>query len=127
MLRSVAESKLERKASTLFFLNSERSPVATPAPPGWRLGRPLPTTPAVDGLPDSAPPRAYSGLPATSENALSISASAPAKTPVRHRPICESPFRAGCGRQTRVLYTAPVLPLSIWLVIGSPLHGVSFL
>src|SRR5208283_3597109 len=100
MLRSVAESKLERKASTLFFLNSERSPVATPAPPGWRLGRPLPTTLAVDALPDSAPPRAYSGLPATSENALLKAASAPAKILGRRIPKCESRFRAGCGRQT---------------------------
>ena len=97
---SVAESKLERKAPRYFFSTQNHSPVAMPAPPGWRSGRLPPTTPAVDAPPDSAPPRAHSALPATSENALSITASAPARIPGRHRPECESRFRAGCGKQT---------------------------
>ena len=83
-----------------FFLSSLHSPAATPAPPGWRSGRPLLTRLAVDAPPSSAPPRADSALPATSENAPSITVSARAKTPGRHRPICEPRFHAGSEKQT---------------------------
>src|SRR5208283_4164556 len=97
---SVTETKSERKPPAPFFLNSPRSPASTPAPPGSPLDHPPPTTLAVDALPDSAPPRAYSGFPATSENALSITASVRARIPGRHRPICESLFRADSEKQT---------------------------
>jgi hypothetical protein len=77
-----------------------RSPAATPAPLDWRSDRPLPTRLAVGAPPDSAPPRACSGLPATSENAPSITASAPDRTPGRSTPRCEPGFRADSEKQT---------------------------
>ena len=88
------------QAPALLFLNSKHSRAATLGPPGSLLDHPLPTRLAVDAPPDSAPPRAHSVLPATSENALSKAVSARARIPGRRRPKCESLFRVGCGRRT---------------------------
>src|ERR1019366_10626260 len=101
-----------------FFLNLPRSPAATPGPPAWHSGRPPPTGLAVDAPPDSAPPRAGSGLPATNEIAPWITASARAKTPGRHTPRHDPRFRAGSEKQTRFLYTAPVLTQPISFGVG---------
>ncbi len=74
--------------------------MSDPAPPGWRSGRPRLTRLVVDAPPSSAPPRADSALPATSENAPSITVSARARIPGRHRPIYELRFHAGSEKQT---------------------------
>ena len=84
--RQRSRVEIRTQGPALLFLNSEQPPVAMPAPPAWRSGRLPPTTLAVDAPPDSAPPRAHSALPATSENALWITASARARIPGRHRP-----------------------------------------
>src|ERR1700722_14969276 len=97
---SVPETYLERKPPALLFLNSKHSRAATLGPPGSPLDPPLPARLAVDAPPDSAPPRAHSALPATSENALSKAASARARIPDRRTLKCESLFRVGCGRRT---------------------------
>src|SRR6266516_3826320 len=91
--RSMPENKAERKSFVATVLNSLSATPARLRSPGC----PPPTATAPGALPVVGPVPCHS---ATIQIALAIGASAPARTPARHRLRCGSTSHADCGTQT---------------------------
>src|SRR5205807_798684 len=106
-----------------YFFSSRHPPAATGAPPASPSDRPPPARLAVDALPASSPRPRPHGPTATSENALLITASAPAKIPGRHKPESAPPSRAAlptppgipenCPSAARAARQTPAAPWSV--------------
>src|ERR1035441_6243133 len=93
--RSMPEKKAERKNFVSIIFNSLSAiPVRLRSP-----GCPPPAVTAPGALPVAGPVLFRS---ATTQIAPSTGASAPTRTPVRHRPGCGSKCHVGCGTETDI-------------------------